>query len=352
MRILVVTDNISPASGGPTRSVKGLCRALSEGGNAVTLFVITGRDAFDDNRGVTVVYQKMPCVWQFDVVHINGLWRPGLHQVAVVCLKTGVPYIVSPRGMLDPWALSVKWLKKKIALLAYQRSDLRFARAFHATSEAEAQHVKAAGFEQDCHIVPNGVSFPEEMPDRAVNSDVRTALFLSRLHPGKGLLTLADAWAKVKPVGWRMRVVGPDGYGHKKDVVVRLNELGIAGEWDFVDMLNDEEKWRAYRSSDLLVHPSVSENFGITIAEGLAAGLPVIATKGTPWAELEERQCGWWIDIGVEPLAKALKAAMALTEVARREMGERGRSLVEEKYTWKAVGAEMKEAYLSLKYKV
>ena len=90
-------------------------------------------------------------------------------------------------------------------------------------------------------------------------------------------------------------------------------------------------------SSDLLVHPSVSENFGITIAEGLAAGLPVIATKGTPWKELQEWGCGWWIDLGVEPLVAALKEATSLDDGNRRQMGENGRRLVEEKYTWDAV---------------
>ena len=103
--------------------------------------------------------------------------------------------------------------------------------------------------------------------------------------------------------------------------------------------------WEAYRSADLLVHPSVSENFGITIAEGLAAELPVICTKGTPWGIVEERKCGWWIDVGVEPLAVALREAMSLTDAERLEMGEKGRKLIEENYTWDAIVKKVISGY-------
>jgi glycosyltransferase involved in cell wall biosynthesis len=97
--------------------------------------------------------------------------------------------------------------------------------------------------------------------------------------------------------------------------------------------------------ADLFIHPSDSENFGISIAEALYAGLPVVTTKGAPWQELEEHNCGWWIDIGVEPLVKALKSAMGLTDDERLEMGRRGHELVLEKYTWDAIGREMAKAY-------
>ena len=110
-------------------------------------------------------------------------------------------------------------------------------------------------------------------------------------------------------------------------------------------MVGDEEKWAYYRQADLLIHPSVSENFGITIAEGLAAGLPVICTKGTPWQDIEEHKCGWWIDIGVEPLAQALKAAMTLSYEDRQAMGERGQKLIADKYTWDAVAEKMVNGY-------
>ena len=345
MKILHVTTGISPASGGPTRSVKGICRALDGVGASVTLLVLKGRHEFEEKGGVRVVYGERVNVADFDLVHIQGLWAPALHRVMCDCRAHDVPYVVSPRGMLDPWALNVKKWKKRLAMALYQKRDLKGATAFHVTAALEEKSVRAQGLTQPCFVVPNGVTLPQTMPPRMTDGATKTALFLSRLHPGKGLLTLAEAWACVKPQGWAMKVVGPDSNGHKAEVVAKLETLGIRGQWQFIDMLNDEEKWRAYRAADLLVHPSVSENFGITIVEGLAAELPVITTKGTPWGELETERCGWWIDIGVEPLAAALRVAMALSDAERAAMGTRGRALVEAKYRWPAIGRQMLAAY-------
>ena len=344
MKVLHVISGINPISGGPTRSVKGLCRGLAMQGLDVTLLVLHGHDTFENTCGVKVIYGEAS-VNSFDLVHMHGLWDWRLHRIVLQCRKYGIRYVISPRGMLDPWALSVKKWKKRIALWLYQRCDLIGAVAFHATADEEASHIRDAGLTQPCIIAPNAVDIPKELPPRQECRNVKTALFLSRLHPGKGLLSLATAWAKVRPHGWNMKVVGPDSYGHKKDVVARLTELGIADQWFFYNAVNDDEKWNVYRAADLLIHPSVSENFGITIAEGLAAGLPVITTKGTPWKELEDHKCGWWIDTGVEPLVKVLFESTALSDVERREMGARGRKLVEEKYTWDAVVKAVVKGY-------
>ena len=345
MKVLHVISGISPTSGGPTRSVKGLCRALSQNGVAVTVLVLHGNDVFENPCGVETLYGAAPDVKDYDIVHLHGLWDPALHMVAKACRKASVKYIISPRGMLDPWALGVKKWKKKIALWLYQRKDLRCAAAFHVTAQEELSHVRDVGLKQPCIVAPNAVDLPLEMPARCGGNKVKTAIFLSRLHPGKGLLSLAEAWAKIRPSGWKMKVVGPDSYGHKKDVLDSLVRLGIGDDWEFVDALDDVKKWEAYRSADLLVHPSVSENFGITIAEGLAAELPVICTKGTPWGVVEERKCGWWIDVGVEPLTLALKDAMSLNCAERHEMGRRGRKLIDENYTWGATVKKMIAGY-------
>ena len=345
MKVLHVVSGIDPKSGGPTRSVKGLCRALSLSGIDVTLLVLHGNDEFDNPCGVDVLYGEIQDVGCFDLVHLHGLWDPALHKVAKACRNTGVKYLISTRGMLDPWALSVKRWKKRVALALYQRGDLKSASAFHVTASLEEKSVRKQGLKQKVIVAPNGVDIPASMPPRMVLDSTKTALFLSRLHPGKGLLTLAEAWSRVRPKGWRMKVVGPDSYGHKNDVVEALLHFGIRDDWEFVDTLDDVKKWEAYRSADLLVHPSVSENFGITIAEGLAAELPVICTKGTPWSVVEERKCGWWIEVGVEPLANALHKAMSLSDADRQAMGLRGRKLVEEKYTWRAVVKAMVKGY-------
>jgi len=355
LKILVVSMGIDPASGGPTRSCKGLCRALAQAGVDVTLLVLVGKHEFENPCGVKVLYAEGAPLFTFtsrlhtyDIVHLQGLWHPGLHRIARACRKAGVPYVISPRGMLDPWALSVKKWKKRLAMFFYQRSDLKHAAAFHATAEMEAANIRAQGLRQPIFIVPNGVDAPKGLEQfrcqpqpPASTSEKRTALFLSRLHPGKGLLPLADAWARVKPKGWRMLVVGPDSYGHKVEVLSKLDALGISDLWVFKDMVDDVEKWRLYRSAELLVHPSVSENFGITIAEGLYAGLPVICTKGTPWKDVLEHHCGWWIGQGVENLAEALREATSTSIPGLSLLGQNGRALIERKYLWPAVARQM-----------
>jgi len=346
MKVLHVTQGINPASGGPTRSVKGVCRALNRAGVDITLLVLSGHHAFEDRGAIRVLYGESVDVSTFDLVHIHGLWGWGLHTVASACRERNVPYVISPRGMLDPWALSVKALKKRLALFLYQRQDLKGAAVFHVTASLEEKSVRAQGLSQPCLVVPNGVTVPDCLPMRTSDSQLKTAIFMSRLHPGKGLLDLADAWKRVGPSGWRMKVVGPDTYGHKAEVVARLKSLGIRSQWEFLDMLDDVEKWKAYRAADLLIHPSVSENFGIVVAEALWAGLPVVTTKGTPWQELVGRKCGWWIDLPPkESLVAALREATTLPRETLREMGARGHELVEEKYLWPAIGRQMAEEY-------
>ena len=108
---------------------------------------------------------------------------------------------------------------------------------------------------------------------------------------------------------------------------------------------SDPQKVAAYRHADLFVLPTFSENFGVVVAEALSHGLPVITTRGAPWADLETHGCGWWVDIGVEPLAEALREAMSLTDEERRAMGENGRRMVEAKYRWESVAQEMEKVY-------
>ena len=132
---------------------------------------------------------------------------------------------------------------------------------------------------------------------------------------------------------------------YEAKVKARVKELGLEEKVIFTGALNDDEKWQAYSRADLFVLPTYSENFGIVVAEALWAGVPVITTKGTPWSELEERRCGWWIDVGVEPLVEVLKKSLVLSSKSLVEMGTRGRKLVQEKYTWEAVVAALLKGY-------
>ena len=365
MRVLHVIAGISPKAGGPTRSVKGLTSALAARGLEVALFAHSPSGGWDDRGDVGLMqgttlsgwrakteFERALLTFRPDVVHVHGLWST--HWDVASAVKCGMPVVLSPRGMLDPWALSVKRWKKRLAMLLYQKKDLCRVAAFHATAQEEAEHIRAQGLLQPIIISPNGVECPSEvLADRPIVAEkaTRTAVFLGRLHPGKGLLTLAEAWARVRPQGWTMRVIGPDAYGHKAEVLARLRKLGIEGEWTFCDMVDDQLKWKEYADADLLVHPSVSENFGITIAEGLAAGLPVICTKGTPWREIvggEAACAGWWVDQGVDALTMALRMSTEKGPDELLRMGRNGQRLIKSRYLWPAVVEPMLKGYEQL----
>ena len=198
-------------------------------------------------------------------------------------------------------------------------------------------------------MIPNGVEVPPQTEKENFASTgadrMRSVVFLSRLHPKKGLLNLVKAWAQVQPADWRVTIAGPDEDGHRADVTAAIHAAGLDEEFTFTGPIQGKAKWDLLRQADLFVLPTFSENFGIVIAEALACGVPVITTKAAPWTELMSQQCGWWVDVGVEPLANALRSATALPDSDRREMGLRGRCLVEQRYSWARIATEMRSVY-------
>ena len=358
MRVLHVISGLGRSSGGPARSCQGLVAAECAAGLDAWVWPIGGGNPWID--GVRAVHLRLDdaaalrkTLVEFDLVHIHGLWDLRLHKVVVACRRAGVKYVIAPRGMLEPWSLRQKWLKKRIARFVYQDGDLHGAVALHATAESEAGQFRKLGFKNPVIVSPNGVNVPASFAreDRSEHGP-RRVLFVSRMHPKKGVLELVDAWAKILPqtTNWICELVytvsGELEKEYEAKVKARVKELGLERQFVFTGALNDDEKWKAYARADLFALPTYSENFGIVVAEALWAGVPVITTKGTPWSELESCKAGWWIDLPPkESLGRALSEAMTLPPDALAEMGRRGRQLVEEKYTWSAVVKPMVKGY-------
>jgi glycosyltransferase involved in cell wall biosynthesis len=247
--------------------------------------------------------------------------------------------------MLEPWALSHRRWKKRLAWCLYQRADLKKAAALHATAEAEATQFRSLGLANPITVIPNGVDVPELERSPYSGQRIRTALFLSRLHPKKGLPLLVEAWAKIRPINWRMRVAGPDESGHAATVKELVRAAGLEKSWEFVGEIGDSQKWAVYERAHLFVLPSHSENFGMVVAEALAAGLPVIATQGCPWQGLENHSCGWWVASTVEALTHALQEAFATPDSELFAMGARGRSWMQAEFGWNMVAQRMTALY-------
>jgi glycosyltransferase involved in cell wall biosynthesis len=161
----------------------------------------------------------------------------------------------------------------------------------------------------------------------------------------KGLLSLVAAWARLRPAGWRVHIVGTDEDGHKAQVEAAIHAHRLQADFTFLPMIDGEAKWSLYQQSDLFVLPTFSENFGITVAEALACERPVITTKGAPWAELQTHRCGWWVDIGIDPLAAALREALGASDDDRAQMGHRGAQLIAQRYSLPDIARQMRQVY-------
>ncbi len=279
------------------------------------------------------------------IIHDHGLWLSSNHGVARFAAANHAPRVVSPRGMLSAWAMRNGRLKKQVCWWIRQRADLLKASAFHATSETEATDIRSAGLTQPIAIIPNGIAFPEP-PQRQADCGSRRMLFLSRIHPVKGVLNLVNAFHHVcSSNDWELMLVGPGENGYREEVRTLVHRLGLASRVSILDSASDREKWRLYSAADLFVLPSFSENFGIVIAEALASGVPVITTTATPWSGLVERNAGWWVEPTVDAVAGAMTQAISLSQEARHEMGRRGSQWVRSEFRWDMVAKRMNEFY-------
>jgi glycosyltransferase involved in cell wall biosynthesis len=264
-----------------------------------------------------------------------------------LALRAGKPFIVAPRGMLSPAALAFSRTKKRIVWALLQGDVVRRASCIHATSEQEYDEIRSFGLKNPIVIIPNGIDVPElDSHPTAANDLSRVVLSLGRIHPKKGLDRLVRAWARIEAAhpDWRLRIVGPDELGHAEELVDLAAELK-ARRVSVEKPVSGDAKFVVYQQADLFVLPSLNENFAITVAEALAVGTPVIATKGAPWHDLAREGCGWWIDHGVEPLSTALANAMVMTREALQAMGTKGRAWMARDFSWDSVAQDMLKVY-------
>ena len=279
-----------------------------------------------------------------DLMHNHSLWMMPNVYPGWVSRRSHVPLVVSPRGTLSEWAFASGSKVKKVFWPLLQRPALRATACFHATANSEYEDIRRMGFKQPIAVIPNGIDIPTL--GRSDNGEMRTVLFLGRIHPKKGVDMLLNAWRVVSSrfPEWRLRIAGPDDNGYLGRMQSLATKLKLA-RVEFSGPLYGEAKLRAYRDAELFVLPTHSENFGMTVAESLAAGTPAIVSKGAPWGGLVSEGAGWWIDIGVDPLVACFEAAFAQPREALHAMGEKGCDWMQRDFSWTEIARKTSETY-------
>ncbi len=358
--ILHTVGSLGTDAGGPSRTVPALCQSLVALGDFDVRLLTARSSQFGANRvfndlAVTESDNHSVRGWsntlgrmiqdsstndkqQRTVLHDHGQWLAINRASALAARKHGIPRVITPRGMLSPWAMNFHRRKKLAAWFWFGRRDAAAADVLHATSELEASELRSLGLVNPIAVIPNGVDRPSH---NFINcSKNRQVIFLSRLHPKKGVAELIDVWRRLQPDGWQLLLAGPDEAN-------MLRNISIADDPSihYIGEVEGKRKWQLLSESSLFVLPSYSENFGVVVAEALVAGTPVITTHGTPWSSLQTERCGWWIPMDRESLFHTLRNAVTTSSTELEAMGVRGRHYADAQFSWRGIASEMSDVY-------
>lgn len=303
-------------------------------------------------------WARSPEAAGFGVLHQHGIWQAFSRVTLQWRERLRRPTVVAPHGSLGTEVLTYSPWKKALAKLAYEGRNLAGASCLHATAAGELRQLRELGFRNPVAVLPNGVpdSWLSSVGDgarfrstHALPADARILLYISRIHRKKGLLTLVEAFARNRrPLdGWTLVVAGP-GYDPPYLAAVRafIAEHGLSGRVRLVGELRGAARRDAFAAAELMVLPSLNENFGLVVAEALGVGVPVITTRGAvAWEVLERERIGWWVHPDLASLQEALLAAARLSPAELAEMGGRGRALVLRDYRWGPIARQTLELY-------
>ncbi|RLA07947.1 MAG: hypothetical protein DRQ51_04220 [Gammaproteobacteria bacterium] len=379
MKIINLIENLDNTYGGPAKSVPYMCKYLND--IDIDTEILSVKYNKNEINSLVDEYKLVWKSFKYDfikkirhslglkkylndtlknekniILHTHNLWN----YIPYVAFKMGekynVPLILAIRGSLYKWSLLQGKLQKTIAWKLFQEKALRNASCIHVTEINELKAVRDLGIKIPIAIVPNGINFEEfkniknkidSKKSFGLDVDKKYILFMSRLHPKKGLEYLTDAWISLanKYKEWDLLIVGPV-YDEKYivDIKKRIKKANLENRVTFTGMITGEKRVDSFGASDLFVLPSHTENFGIAIAEAMATKLPVITTHGTPWKEIEEKGAGWWVELSQNNISVAIEEALSCSDEELKQKGLNGYELIK-KYEWKYQASKMKKLY-------
>lgn len=294
----------------------------------------------------------------FDIVHIHAIWNFPTWWTMRAAYRARVPYIVAPQGSLDPWALRQNALGKRVYGAVTEVPLLRRAACLQALTEKEVLQFREFGLTTASKIIPNGIGSHLIEKTWAPNPEFfglppscKTLLFLSRIHPKKGIDLLIDAVAGVREKIPDVRLViagGDAGTGYLDEIRLRSDRRGLAGVVVFLGEVEDERKFEALSAADAFVLPSYSEGLPVAALEALGCGLPAIVTRECNLPEIAERGAGYVVEPHVAAIRTAISRLFSLARRERNSMGRRARELARDKFTWPGIAESALECYREL----
>lgn len=371
MKICHLVPSLEERHGGPSKSVRALANANAEHGVATTILTTlepgqTPPTAQADRAKIEVFRRDWPLAIcrsaelqsrlaqdSFDCVHSHALWLRTLHYAHQAAQRTGAPLVISPRGMMSGWAWQHRrWRKQLAAWLVHPRA-MQHAAGWHATSEDEANDIRARGFRQPVCVAPNGVELPT--PEALAHAAAawrslcpavqgrRVAVFYSRFHRKKRVRELVDLWFAEARDDWFLLLVGLE----EEYQAAEINAwIAAAGGSERAAAFAGAGLPPPYALASLFVLPSHSENFGLVIAEALAAGVPALVTDQTPWHDLPREGAGWCVPW--EKWPETLRAALHSDATEAAASGARGRAWVMREFTWSGAARRLEDFYRHL----
>lgn len=370
MKILQIVPCLGVNSGGPSRSVFELTRGLRERGviaEIATQNYLTNPNLFDEewidalpvnkvkpfeyNAEFKALLSGKIMQEKFQLFHINSIYSYPTFIASYLANIKCVPYIIAPRGSLYPNVIesSSKW-KKRIFNSLFLKKQLNNASAVHTTCVEEMEVIRKMGINAPIAIIPNSIQLPKERLEIESPDKIRVC-YLGRINPKKNILGLLKAWFQSGMScnsSAELVIIGAAQLDKEKTYLEELHNLESELEIKnirWVGAKEGKEKEVLLRSCSYLIMPSFSENFGMVVPEALQYGIPVVASKGTPWQILELNHCGWWTDIDTESLANTIKLVGSISIEERLKMGLRAQELVYEKFSTENVCKMQIELY-------
>lgn len=369
MKVSILTGSNSRNAGGLFYSVKSLALELSKTDNLL-IEVVSHDDEFSQedlitwgnlkmkkfkifgppNLGLTFDLKEILNKSKPDIIHQQGIWTFSSFYTNLNKKNNQSVSVITPRGMLDPWAISNSSFKKKIAGFIYENSNLKNADCIHALCESEYKSIRSLGLKNPVAIIPNGVYLPP-FEKNVVSRDKKVLLYIGRIHPKKGLPFLINVINKINLdsegvlENWEIRIAGWSQNNHLNVLRDLTKKYNLNSVIKFIGPVYGTYKEYELSNADAFILPSYSEGLPMSILEAWSYNLPVLMTEECNIPRGFDKGCGIKISHDIDYTVNIMKSFMKIDTKELHEIGNKGRELVEKEFSWSHIASMTNEMY-------